>query len=272
MPNEQDFSHMARQIKRSTTQLAKSALDILTAPFGVKVVKRDRQNWNDTRNFINFARTLSEAKSAGLSVGDYIDGVMSKTPGATQATIRGMMGFGVFSQALATVVEIGPGSGRYLEATIKQRTPTRYEIYETAGPWANYLTANYDVVLQPTDGRFLRQTPDSSADLVQAHKVFSSIPTMPTFVYWSEMARVCRRGGFIVFDIMTEACLDQTSLEKWIALGSSGDTYPVDMAFPAAMPRSVAIDYFKNKGCELAGTFTIPMNPATTEVFVFRRG
>lgn len=253
------------------TQLAKSALDILTAPFGIEVVKRDRQNWSDTRNFINFERTLSEAQNARMSVGDYIDGVMSKTPGATQATIRSMAEYGVFTHPLTTIVEIGPGSGRYLDATLKQCAPARYEIYETAGPWANYLIANYNVVLQPTDGRFLSPTPDNSADLVQAHKVFSSIPTMPTFVYWSEMARVCRRGGFIVFDIMTETCLDQASLEKWIALGSSGDTYPVDMAFPAAMPRSVAIDYFKHRGCEIAGTFTIPMGPATTEVFVFRR-
>ena len=253
------------------TQLAKSALDILTAPFGIEVVKRDRQNWSDTRNFINYERTVSGARKAGMSVGDYIDSVMSKTPGATGATISAMAELGVFSKPVSTVVEIGPGSGRYLDATVKHCSPARYEIYETAGPWANYLTENYDVVLQPTDGRFLKGTSDGSADLVQAHKVFSSIPTMPTLVYWSEMARVCRRGGFIVFDIMTETCLDSETLGKWIELGSSGDAYPVDMAFPAAIPRSTAIDYFKNRDCETVGTFMIPMGPGTTEVIVFRR-
>jgi hypothetical protein len=255
----------------SPSQLARSALDLLTAPFGVEVVRRARQNWSDTRNFINYEDTISAAKKAGVPVGDYIDEVMSKTPGATRATIEGMAKLGVFSQPISTVVEIGPGSGRYLASTIDACSPSRYEIYETAGPWATYLVENYNVVLQPTDGRFLKASPDASADLVQAHKVFSSIPTMPTFVYWSEMARVCRRGGHVVFDLMTEACLDSPTLQKWIDIGSSNETYPVQMAYPAAIPRRVAIDYLFSRGFDSVGTFQIAMGSGNTEVFVFRR-
>ncbi len=62
----------------SPSQLARSALDLLTAPFGVEVVRRARQNWSDTRNFINYEDTISAAKKAGVPVGDYIDEVMSK--------------------------------------------------------------------------------------------------------------------------------------------------------------------------------------------------
>jgi hypothetical protein len=252
-------------------KLAKSTLDLLTAPLGVEIVRRDRSNWSDTRNFINCEQTIASAARSGLSVGDYIDEVMSKTPGATRKTLERMNELGVFSGPIDTVVEIGPGSGRYLEKTISLCSPRRYEIYETAGPWASYLVDKYDVLLQPTDGRLLSATPNQSADLVQAHKVFSSIPTLPSFVYWSEMARVCCSGGHVVFDAMTEACLDPENLKKWIDLGSAGRSYPVEMAYPAAVPRRVAIEFFEGSGFDLIGSFPIAMGPATTEVFVFRR-
>ena len=112
------------------------------------------------------------------------------------------------------MVEIGPGSGRYLEKTVEACAPSHYEVYETAGPWASYVVSKYNVVLQPTDGRTLRPTPDGSTDLVHAHKVFPSIPFVATCSYWTEMARVARSGAHVVFDIKTEASLDSDIFEK----------------------------------------------------------
>jgi hypothetical protein len=238
-------------------------LNWAVAPLGVRIV--GTHDWRDTRNFIPFEGTINAAERVGLSVGDYIDAVMNHTPGATQATIDGMSRLGVFSGQIANVVEIGPGSGRFLEKTIAVCSPSHYEVYETAGPWAAYVVSKYNVVLQPTDGKTLGSTPDGSTDLVHAHKVFNSIPFVETCSYWAEMARVARSGGHVVFDIMTEACLDSNTLKSWVAAEIE------DGSYPAVMPRAPTIDCFEGRGFVLVGTFIVPMGPGRTEMFVFRK-
>jgi Methyltransferase domain len=247
----------------SARNIAKVALAAAIAPLGLELRAHD---WSDTRNFIPFHDTIEAARRAGMSVGDYIDTEMSKTPGATAATVDGMRQLGVFASPIGTVVEIGPGSGRSLEKTIAACQPQRYEIYETAPHWNSYLATTYPVVAQPTDGKSLAATPDASVDLVHAHKVFSSIPSLPTWIYWSEMCRVCAPNGHVVFDILTEACLDLKTLEAWIESGIDNG------AFPAVMPRALALDYFASRGFEAIGTFQVPLGvDHTTEVFVFRK-
>jgi hypothetical protein len=88
---------------------------------------------------------------------------------------------------------------------------------------------------------------------------------LPTFGYWKEMSRVCRVGGFVVFDILTEVCLEPSILHKWI--GSAID----NGAYPAAIPREAAINFFKSESFDLKGSFLAPMGPGFTEVFVFQK-
>ncbi len=249
----------------SLNSLAKVGLNAAVAPFGLQVTRRASHDWSDTRNFIPLQETLDAAESAGLSVGDYVDGVMNKIPGATQATIDGLAGLGIFSRTLATVVEIGPGTGRYLEKTIVMGSPRRYEIYETSQAWASYVAEKFAVICQPTDGKTLSWTADASADLVHAHKVFSTIPFIATCAYWTEMARVAKPGGYVVFDVMTESCLDAETLRHWAASGVDNGSYP------AAMPRQVAIDYFDDQSFEFVGSFLVPMGSGRTEVLAFRK-
>ncbi len=243
--------------------LAKRTLNWAVAPLGVKIV--GTHDWSNTRDFIPFERTIDAAERAGLSVGDYIDSVINNAPGATQVTIDGMSRLGVFSGQIAKVVEIGPGSGRFLEKTIEACSPSHYEIYETADSWASYIVSKYNVVLQPTDGKTLKSTPEGSTDLVHAHKVFNSIPFVETYAYWTEMARVARSGAHVVFDIMTEDCLDSSTLEKWVVAETGHGSYP------AIMPRSLAIDCFESRGFDLVGAFIVPMGPGMSETFVFRK-
>jgi hypothetical protein len=249
----------------SARSLAKGAVNWVIGPLGMEVVRKDQHDWSDTRNFIPIGDTLAGAKRAGLSVGDYIDTVLNNIPGATQSTVDEMEKLGVFAAPVKTVLEIGPGSGRYLEKTVAVCSPGRYEIYETSQPWASFLVGEYGVIEQPTDGSALASTPDASCDLVHAHKVFSSIPFMPSVKYWGEMVRVARGGAHIVFDIMTEACLDPGTLRKWAASGIDNGAYP------AAMPRKAATDFFTASGCTLVGSFLVPMGHGHTETFVFRK-
>ncbi|MGC5041162.1 methyltransferase domain-containing protein [Streptomyces sp. DT190] len=146
---------------------------------------------------------------------------MNGTPGATQSTIDELRALGVFAAEPDTVLEIGPGSGRYLEKTLKECSPGRYEIYETAAPWADYLVDTFGVVAQPTAGCSLAPTPDGSIDLVQAHKVFNTLTFLGAARYFFEMARVTRPGGRIVFDVMTETCLDPATMRAWAARGTT---------------------------------------------------
>jgi len=236
------------------------------APIGMKITRIGNHDWSDVANFIPFERTMEAARKAGMSVGDYVDSGMNTSTGSSQSTIDKMASLGVFTEPLRTVVEIGPGTGRYLEKTLKIGRPLRYEIYETAGPWSAYLVKEYTVALQRTDGYSMSDTADSSADMVHAHKVFSTVPFMVTCCYWHEMARVIRPGGWAVFDVVTDRCLGGDAMQTWAKSGIRNGSYP------AVMPREVAVSFFAGKGFKLAGNFIVPMPPGTTELLVFKRG
>jgi hypothetical protein len=193
----------------------KYAVNKSLAPILIRITRVDSHDWNDVANFIPFKQTTEKANMAGMSIGDYVDAVMNGVPGMTQDAINIMASLGVFSKPIGTVVEIGPGTGQYLEKTLKAARPSRYEIYETAAPWSAYLVKTYNVTSQPTNGYALTYTADSSADMVQAHKVFSTVPFQATCCYWHEMSRVIGPGGWAVFDVVTERCLAGDTLRIW---------------------------------------------------------
>lgn len=209
--------------------------------------------------FQPFSRTLRAAKEAGLSVGDYIDQKFH-LPGATQGTIDQLVKLGILRSGIRTVCEIGPGSGRYLEKVKRLCQPHSYEIYETDQEWADWLVQTYDLIARNADGTTLRETPDGSVDLIHAHKVFVYLPFVVTCGYLHEMIRVTRTGGRIVFDIVSEQCMPEATLEKWIADG---------IYYPCMMPRDFVVALFERQQCSLQSSFFAPMMPGRSEYFVF---
>ena len=171
----------------------------------------------------------------------------------------------MYAGLLDRVCEIPPGSGRYLERTKAICKPSYYEIYETAKEWANWLVAQQGVVLQPTEGGTLAATPSASIYLVQAHKVFVCSPLLITFSYLLEMARVVRPGGMVVFDVMTEACIDEAAIQRWLAAHFAWGLYPSMCA------RKIVVDLLTGRGLSLVGSFLVPMKPGSTETLVFQR-
>jgi len=216
----------------------------------------------DHEQYIPLEATVAGAKAAGLTVGDYID-QKHNVSGATQRAIDEMRSLGVFDGNVQAVCEIGPGSGRYLSRTLEACRPSHYEIYETAQPWAEYLAREYKVLFRPTDGRSLSHTPTASVNLVHAHKVFVVTPWTTTCSYFLEMIRVTVPQGFIVFDCMTEPCLEPGTLEGWMSWGSG--------YYPSLFPRGYLLQFFESRGCSLIGSFFEPMKPGKTETFVFRK-
>lgn len=243
--------------------LARQGLNSFLDPLGLQLV-RMAHDWDDAEQFIPFDETIEAARSAGLRLGDYIDAVHN-VPGATQETIEKIAALGVFGSKIDRVCEIGPGSGRYLEKTLEACHPSHYEIYETATRWAQYLAEEYRVTRRLTDSRSLSHTDSESIDLVQAHKVFVCTPFVTTCHYYQEMVRVLRPGGWAVFDTLTEACLDEDTLARWMAKSISRSPYP------APVPKLFTVNAFQKRGVSFVGSFVVPMKPGKTECMVFRK-
>jgi hypothetical protein len=249
------------RIRQQVRRFVRTRLDPLLGAVGLQ---RTRRRAAQVSDYLDLQQTLEGARRSGLSVGDYVDTTYNR-PGVTQETIDKLAELGVFGERIERVCEIGPGSGRYLEKTLAACRPSHYEIYETAEAWGDWLHREYPVVAQPTDGSTLAATPLDSIDLVQAHKVFPAIPSMKTVRYFREMDRVTRAGGWAVFDVLTEDCLDAPTLDSWLAASVDYDTYP------AFMPKRFVTDLFTQRGFSLQGSFIVPMVPGETECMVFRR-
>jgi hypothetical protein len=236
---------------------ARRKLNSLLAPTGFQILRAGERD--HIKSYQPFRRTQEAARKAGLSVGDFIDSKF-QVPGATQATIDQLAGFGVFDKEIHNVCEIGPGSGRYLEKVQRLCTPRLYEIYEPEKAWSDWLVRSYGVTAHDSDGRCLRHTSTDSVDLVHAHKVFVCLPFVVACQYFGEMIRVARLGGQIVFDIASEECMADATIEKWIASG---------VYYPCMLPRNFVIDFFARRQCSLRWCFFAPMMPGQSEYLVF---
>jgi hypothetical protein len=210
-------------------------------------------------SFQPFKQILKEAKKAGLTVGNYIDWKFH-IPGATQSTIDQLARFGAFEGKVQRVCEVGPGSGRYLEQVQRLCAPSTYEIYETDQEWSDWLARTYHVTAHNADGTTLRDTATESVDLVHAHKVFVYLPFVVTCQYFDEMIRIARPGAQIVFDIVSENCMPDPILKKWIASC---------IYYPCIMPREFVIQLFATRQCSLQASFFAPMMPGQSEYLVF---
>ena len=219
-------------------------------------------------DFIPFKETLAAAKAAGVSVGEYIERKhLAGARTALDQTVDGLASLGLFDAVIQRICEIGPGSGRYLEKIMARCQPQSYEIYETSREWRNWLVGEYGVIPRACNGRTLAATESSSVDLVHAHKVFGGgLPFLNTMSYWGEMARVVRGGGWVVFDIMTEACFSRKYLDEWF------NANPWEWAWsPHMIGRDFTIATFNERGISLVGSFLVPSFPAITECMVFRK-
>jgi hypothetical protein len=246
------------------TRLAR-VLNSALGPAGFELKPKDKSAKRQIQDFIPLEETLAGARAAGMSVGDYVERNHNK--GATQETIDQMASLGVFQHPIARVSEIGPGSGRYLERVVKACQPGYYEIYETARDWAAWLVETYHVTSQPCDGVSLVPTPSQSIDLVHAHKLFVGLPFLLTCHYLAEMARITRDAGWIVFDVLSEDCMQEENLAAWYAIKPWSWEWT-----PTVMPKRYLIDYLGRRHAQFAGSFFISLWPGKTEVFAFRKG
>lgn len=200
--------------------------------------------------YISGEETIKAAKASNLSVNDYIVKVYGwpDFKVVPEKVIEKMREFGVFNKTISSIniCEIGPGSGRFTEEILKVGQPASYEIYETSQDWANWLAEEYNVTVRNGDGETLSYTESASIDLLHAHAIFVYLPFLTAYRYFQEAARVTKAGGFVVFDILSEACFNDQTLEKWL---ESSDRYPV------LLPKSHVTEFFTSQGFCLLGDF-----------------
>ncbi|MBR8826524.1 MAG: methyltransferase domain-containing protein [Gomphosphaeria aponina SAG 52.96 = DSM 107014] len=196
--------------------------------------------------YINASETVKAAKAQGKTVREYVEELWEQK-GCTEKVIQEMKQIGALEQC-DRICEIGPGTGRYLDLILLQVVPKKYEIYEVADDWAQWLVKNYapTVILQQTDGKSLKDTPDNSCDLVHAHGVFVYLPFLHCFEYFLEMTKICKQNGYVVFDFYADEDFDCTVIDNWL---NYADRYPV------ILPRKTVIKYFENLGFKLISEF-----------------
>lgn len=243
----------------SLKTIARESINGSLRPLGIQVV-RSRTTDPAVKPFLSAKKTIVAARRAGLSVGDYIDQNHAEA-GATAATVNAMLRLGALPDRVERVCEIGPGSGRYAEKVITALRPRVYEAYETASDWWPHLRTLPNLITQPCDGHTLADTKSESVDLVHAHKVFVYLPFVAVIGYLQEMARVVGPGGAVAFDIVTEDCLDDQTIDSWLTHGT--------IYLP--MPRGWVVDFLTRRGLSLQGNFFAPMTGGRTELLVFQR-
>lgn len=235
------------------TSLLRKVLNKLLALSGTPI--------SGSLGYISAKDTVAAAAEANMSVCDYVEKLWGQQ-GCTQRVIDLMGSAGVFDIKSPNVLEIGAGTGRYLEKVLAKSNPARYESYEIARDWAKWLGSKYPIESHAADGVSLGTTSSNSVDLLHAHGVFVYLPFLDSYRYWKETWRVVRNGGWVVFDVFSEDCVDEQTIENWL---KSEDRYPCFLS------KRYLVALFKRKGFSLRTSFTNPYGAGNSEYLVFIR-
>ncbi len=108
----------------------------------------------------------------------------------------------------------------------------------------------------------VKSADDNSIDLVHSHGVFVYLPFFDSLRYFKEIDRVSSKNVVIVFDCITEDCLDKKSLNNWLKS---------EYSFPRILPEKYIFDFFPNNQYKLIGNFFTPYGQGKSKYFVFKR-
>lgn len=242
--------------------ILKKLVNSILKIFCLKLVKTHAANsCSRTLSYISAKETVKSAKKASLSICDYVEKMWNQE-GETQKVIDNMEKLGAFENANPTICEIGAGTGRYMEKVIGICNPEKYESYEIAIDWAEWLQKEYPIISQPTDGFSLKATADNSIDIIHAHGVFVYLKFLDNIRYFSEMMRVTKPNGIIVFDCYTEECMTTDILNKWLKSQHNS---------PVVLPNDYIVHYFENNNFKLLGNFFNAHGQGKSKYFVFKR-
>jgi SAM-dependent methyltransferase len=219
--------------------------------------------------YIDAAHTAAAARAAGLSLCEYLEGRESdpRRRGRRDRIITRLESADVL-RPCDRIVEIGAGTGMYLERVVACARPSHYEAYEADQGWAEHLRRTYGadvhcrVVVHPADGETLGYTPSASCGLVHAHGVLVYIPSLRSFSYLAEAARVLAPGGHLVFDALLDVDFGSEVVDAWLR---------GPWRFPVVLPERLVLERAGAHGLELVDRFPELYGSSTSEYLIFRK-
>jgi CDP-glycerol glycerophosphotransferase (TagB/SpsB family)/ubiquinone/menaquinone biosynthesis C-methylase UbiE len=213
--------------------------------------------------------TVQNARAANLTICDYLESCEADTRkhGRRNRIIAQMEKRHLF-ESCNVILEIGAGTGMYLEKVIDKSLPNRYEVYETHQGWIKYLKSRYinkescELIFHSADGETLKETVSESCQLVHSHAVFVYIPALNTFSYLREAARVLASGGYLVFDCILESNFGTQETLSWL----SGQ-----WRFPVILHKEHVLDFLNRLGLVLVGEFREIYGLSSVDYLVFQK-
>jgi phospholipid N-methyltransferase len=200
-----------------------------------------------------------------MSVGQYIEdhnvGGIGRRRIEIVSTIQnlGICGHG------KTFLEIGAGTGMFLEQILDSCKPSAFEVYETNPAWRAYLKSSYPTLTcQPADGRTLTYTQTDSVDVVFAHAVFVYLPMLVTAAYFQEIQRVLKPNGFVVMDFFVDESFGPLVIDTWL---SDERGYE----FPVVWSKSLLLTLAEHQGWSWVNEFAVPYHSSSSTYFVFTK-
>jgi hypothetical protein len=253
---------------RTRREVIADVINRLLAPAGVVVTRAapsQAESWRQRIGgpYRSDREVIQKAAARGISVGDLVEEEWGHE-GRSRRTIDRIREAGGIPSSVATVCEIGPGSGRYIQRILEITTPARYEIYEIERRRARWLARTYPVVVLPTDGERLSGSRDGSVQLVHAHGVFASVKVISCFAYFEEFARIVAPGGYVAFDIISEECLSDDEVDGWLK---------TPLRYVNFLSRPHLVGFFERHGFSLVDAFRFPLMVHGHSLYlVFRKG
>lgn len=231
-----------------------------------------RWNYQITRlNFLNASDLKRRSRLKNMTIPDFVeyeDSLTNKCKlGKSKRVIDRIFSHLIGASSFPlSILEIGPGTARYTDKVLKKYPNCKYEIYETALDWADYIKKTYaksaDFTIQKANGKNLSATPDEVCDVSHAHAVFVYLPHCITLSYLDEMVRVTKKGGLIAFDLFFDRAFDVDILRRHLQS---------QMTFPIIFPSEIFKQWVKQHNLEFVDFFDEPYGIHYSSYYVLRK-
>ncbi len=222
---------------------------------------------NKGLGYLDPIKVVEEARSRNLTLCEYLErfniGGVGQRRDAIISTLQQYL-----PKQLDTVLEIGAGTGMYLEKVIDLYSPRTYEVYETAIDWVAYLEAQYSqrtrLICHNANGTTLHNTKAASVDAVLAHGVFVYLPVIASFGYLEEAVRVLAPKGILIFDCFIAEHFGVDIIKQW-------QNDPYKWTFPVLISQSLVTEFAARYGLTLIATFHINYHASFSTYFVLHK-